>query len=113
MINDELSNSLEKMQKLAFKIIFGFDKNYDVILAEKNVKTLKERRQTAFENYAIKLSNSSKFKHWFPLNEVQVDTRRKKKYIEEYARTQRLYDSPIYAMRRFLNNYECGIQEED
>ena len=106
MLSVEMSNMLESMQRLAFRIIYGFNIDYATLLAEKNVGTLKERREEAFGNYAIKLSNSERFKCWFPLNEAEVNTRGKKKYKEEYARTKRLYDSPIYAMRRFLNNYE-------
>ena len=113
MITEEMSNLLENMQKLALRIIFGFDKDYTTILAEKNIISLKDRRQLAFENFAVKLSSSSRFKHWFPLNEAEVNMRGRKKYQEVYARTKRLYESPLFAMRRFMNSQEILEIDED
>ena len=33
-----------------------------------------------------------------------MELRREKKYREEFARTERLYNSPVFYMRRILNN---------
>ena len=103
MLNCSMKEELEKMQKPALKIIFGFDKEYAAILAENNIQSLEKRREDAFLNYATKLSNSERFKEWFPEQEHKTDLRQRKKYREDFARTNRLYNSPIYAMRRLLN----------
>jgi hypothetical protein len=51
------------------------------------------------------------FKSWFPLNKSSRSTRGRKKYLEEYARCDRLKNSPIFYMRRRLNGRSC--EEED
>ena len=103
MISADMNSKLENMQKLALRIIFGFDKKYEVILAENNITTLEERRSQAFDNFAIKCSLSGRFSEWLPVNDCERTLRTSKKYREEYARSSRLYKSPIYAMRRRLN----------
>ena len=60
-----------------------------------------------FKNFAIKMSKSERFsRKWLP--KVDDDERRAlrgmKEYIEFQARTERLFKSPIYHMRRVLNN---------
>ena len=56
------------------------------------------------------MANSERFGSWFPRNDNVRELRRTKTYKEEYARTERLYNSPLYAMRRILN--EEDITEE-
>ena len=103
MLTAEMSEELERMQRLAIRIIYGFDKKYLTILAEKNILTLEDRRKNAFDNYALNLAKSVRFKHWFTENNSNLELRRMSKYTEEFARSKRLYDSPIFAMRRRLN----------
>ena len=43
------------------------------------------------------------YEGWFPLNEGREGTRHRKRYEEKLAKTDRLYRSPVYAMRRHLN----------
>ena len=40
---------------------------------------------------------------WFPANHNQTSERNPTRYHEEFARTQRLYNSPLFYMRRLLN----------
>ena len=70
------------------------------------LKTLKKRREGGCKNFALKLAKSSKFGDLFPKNEYDTDApalRRTKEYKETFARTERMYRSPLYHMRRLLN----------
>ena len=53
--------------------------------------------------------DSERFGRLFPMNtteEMNMNLRTVKKYKEEYARTERLYNSPLFAMPRYANeNY--------
>ena len=106
LLTCEMSEKIEGMQKLALRIIFGFDKSYTEILIENNMTTMEERRKKMFCNYANKLVKSERFTKWFPENNCSVNLRGKKKYKEVHANTNRLYNSPVFAMRRLLNEQE-------
>ena len=106
MLTTELETTLERQQKRAIDIIFGFGTNYNEILGQNCMKTLKERRIDACNNFAVKLAESTRFGVLFPENEYPEETpnlRNMKKYREDFARTNRLYNSPLFSMRRYLN----------
>ena len=48
-------------------------------------------------------TENSIYSHWFKLNRNQTSNRNPKIYEEKFARTSRLYNSPLFAMRRELN----------
>ena len=98
------SEQLERLQKITLRIIFGFDRTYEDVLALSNLKTLEERRKNAFLKFAKNLAESERYKDWFPVNNnSEYNLRETKTYMETFARTQRLYNSPIFSMRRALN----------
>ena len=105
MLNKEMSDQIENIQRRACKIIFGWDSNYSTLLEEGRIETLSSRRETLTVNFAEKTSKNERFKHWFPLrtNESEVNLRRQNKYEECYARTERMKNSPLFYMRRALN----------
>ena len=109
MLSKEQSNWLERQQKRALKVIYGFEESYEEILERTGVQTLEERREIASNDFALKLVKSERFSGLFPLNhypEEMVGLRSQKKYKEKFARTDRLYKSPLYTMRRYFNqNY--------
>ena len=95
---------LERLQKRSLKIIFNNDCQYQELLNRSNLTTLHERREKIVLNFARKAAHSEIFKYWFPLSEeTGHDLRRPLKYKEFHARTDRLYNSPLFAMRRLLN----------
>ena len=57
-----------------------------------------------FEKFTRKTSENPKYVEWFPLKDNPRDIRKLRPYLEERATTDRLYRSPIYAMRRLLND---------
>ena len=70
------------------------------------MRTLDERRKQALKKFAEKAVASPQFTHWFPKNQNQTSQRLGKVYEEKHARSDRLYYSPLYTMRRALNNNE-------
>ena len=103
MLTEEQNKSIEGLQKMALKIILGFGKPYEVLLEESGLESLQERRERAFLKFANQLCTSPRYGHWFPECESSLNLRSSKKYQEHYARTSRLYNSPIFTMRRLLN----------
>merc|ERR1712237_41192 len=56
---------LERVQRVALKLIFGQLKSYRVILAENKLQTLKQRRAAQCLNFGRKALQHNKFKQWF------------------------------------------------
>ena len=95
---------LERMQRQSLKVIYGFTKSYANALKDSGVKTMKERRDEAFKTFAKKTSEHPDHAGWFPtIQDRPYKLRKEPKYIEEHAATDRLYRSPLFAMRRYLN----------
>ena len=70
------------------------------------VTTLRERRVGASDKFAAKCV-AGRFSSWFPEREtIRGRGRRGEQYVEEFARCNRLRDSPIFFMRRRLNGKE-------
>ena len=109
MLTLGMSEDLERQQKTALKMIFGFGLTYEDLLAKANIRRLSDRREEACLNFAKKMSESVRFGVLFPKNEYEEDTpvlRNRKTFTEEFARSERLYRSPLYHMRRVLNSEE-------
>ena len=95
---------LERMQRQCLKVIYGFNTSYANALEKSELKTMKERRDEAFKTFAKKTSMNPDHVGWFPTHDERpYKLRKEPKYIEEHATTDRLYRSPLYAMRRYLN----------
>ena len=106
MLTEELSKRLERQQSMAPKVIYGFDNSYEYLLNLSGNVRLSERRENACTKFAGKLLESDRFSHLFPLNdypEDMVNLRSTKIYKEFHARTVRLYNSPLYSIRRRIN----------
>ena len=70
-----------------------------------DVSTLRFRRIEACDKFAARCADSDRFLEWFPKRPVRRATRNAggEEILEEYARCDRLYNSPIFYMRRRLN----------
>ena len=97
------ASALERLQSQALKAIYGYEHSYRALLEKSGLKTLQQRRDERGEKFAKKCLQSDRFKAWFPLNPVSRVTRNPLPYKEERTKTKRLYNSPIYQMRRVLN----------
>ena len=67
---------------------------------------LSDRREVAVRKFATKTAGNPVYSHWFRLNPNPTSWRKPMIYQEQYARTQGLYESPLFHMRRVLNNSE-------
>ena len=99
------SEKIEALQKRALKIIYGVESSYDEQLKNGIVERLSDRRETLCCNFAKKASLSDRFGNkWFPKRvEDNHNIRRRGPYLEQRARTERMRQSPIFYMRRLLN----------
>ena len=105
MLTLSQTNDLESLQRRAMKIIYGYDADYGSILDNKPIDSLTERREEMFKKYAVKCSKNARVKDkWLPLKQAgPYNTRHQAKYIEETCKTERLKNSPIYQIRRRMN----------
>ena len=95
--------ALERLQAQALKTIFGYEHSYRSLLEMTGLTTLKARRDARSEKFARKCLASPRFRSWFPLHPIERATRTPLVYQEKFARTKRLYNSPLFHMRRVLN----------
>ena len=86
------------------KTIYGHHISYEEALEKSGIKTLYERRNDAFDKFCLKTEKNPSFSHWLPRVEfTHYDLRRGRIFEEEFARTEKLYKSPLFTMRRRLN----------
>ena len=105
MLTLEMTKSLEDLQNRALKIIYGVHLDYENLLETSNIPRLSERREEMFKKFALKSTKNDKIKDtWFPKKTNNgYNTRMTQPYQESTASTERLKNSPIYQMRKFLN----------
>ena len=78
------------------------------------MESLEDRRKNAILKFAQKAQKNPVYSHWFEENQNprRLTQRKSKKYVEKLAKTNRLYKSPVYTMRRLLNDdYEENLPE--
>ena len=102
MLTDRQDEMVERLQMHALKCIFGPRISARRMRGMAEIGTLRERRIEACDKFAQKCVASDRFEVWFPKNEGRR-TRKTEEYVEEYARCDRLFNSPIFYMRRRLN----------
>ena len=104
MITDEQDQVLERLQSQALKIIYGPYMKYSDMRTKAGVTTLRQRRIEAVDKFAGKCLTNDRFKHWFPLRrQGRAGNRTGERYQEEFARCDRLKNTPLFYMRRRLN----------
>ena len=95
---------MEKLQRNVLKVIYGFHTSYSEAIEKSGLETLQDRRQRLFDRFALKAADDPRFKKWFPRKVfTHPNLRRELLFEEKFAHTERLYRSPVYAMRRRLN----------
>ena len=97
------SNALERLQAKALKNIYGYEHSYSSLLQRTGLTTLKVRRDNRCLKFARKAATNPRYSHWFPLNANRSSSRTGRPYQESRAKTKRLFNSPVYDMRRRLN----------
>ena len=56
-----MADALEKQQKRAMKIIYGFETKYEDVLEKTGMKTMTKRREEAYKSFTRKLAESARF----------------------------------------------------
>ena len=107
MLSAEQNIMIERCQRKAMKIIYGFGRSYEDAIKEAGLETLRERRGVLFDKFCVKMSRSERFsKKWLPTREIDENERvlrKRNHYLEFRATSARLYNSPVFNMRRVLN----------
>ena len=100
------TTDLERVQRVAVKIITNGKYSYKEGLKKLSLPTLKQRREHLCARFAIKCLRSNRFKTMFKRNirNHNMKLRYIKKYKEANIRTNRLYNSAIPYMQRYLNS---------
>ena len=103
-ITGEESDDLERVQKIAFRIILGENYcSYDIAVTTLEEELLSTRREGQCMKFARKLSIDPRFKDKF-CKPHERDTRAEPTpFMEQRTRTARFYKSPIPYFTRLLN----------
>ena len=114
MLTKSQSNRLEQVQKRCLRIMFGYLKTYQDLLSESGLETLKHRREKALTRFLDKTLKNPNYAPLFPFNKsLRPGLRGTKNYLESFARTQRLYNSPLFTMKSLLNNSPSSQQFQE
>ena len=96
---------LEKIQKVAFKIILADDYgSYELALSFFGAQKLTDRRLQLCTNFAIKLYKSDKSEEYFTLADQIIETRQDAPLVvEQKVNTKRCYNAPHNYLARLVN----------
>ena len=103
-ITEDESNSLERTQKCALRLIFQSEYiSYSNSLSISGLTSLKERRTKLMQVFAERCVKNEKTSGMFPRNEPTQNTRRPELFQVPFASHERLKSSAIPTMARYLN----------
>ena len=108
-------NELEKIQKVALKIILGEHYiSYDVACTLMNVMPLKYRRSDLCTSFAIKLYRSHRRTEFFvpAIKHVKTRTKNQNLVIEQKCNTKRAYNAPHNYLARLINQNSEKIRKQ-
>ena len=98
------SQVLEKIQKVALKIILGDEySSYDNARAKFGLNLLSERRLDLCTNYALKLYKSKYCNDFYTLSTHNIETRHKNLVVEPLCNTRKCYLAPHSYLARLVN----------
>ena len=102
------SNTIERVQKIALKLILGpHYESYDQALEKLSLDSLKTRRENLCLKFAKKCTKNVRFEHWFP-KKKSMNTRYKEVYLKPRAKTKRYLKSSIPYLVDLLNK-DLGV----
>lgn len=106
LTTDIHDQQLERAQTGALRAIYGYGRSARQLRQEAGISTLRERRIEATDKFARKCLKSPRFCSWFPKKTGRTSARSGEEFQEEFAKCERLRNSPVYYMRRRLNGKE-------
>ena len=102
-------NELEKIQKVALKIILGNKyQSYKEACKLFDIKLLSERRLDLCTNFAIKLFKSNRCEQFFTL--PRINSRSGNLVVERKVNTKRCYNAPHNYLARLINSNKHRIK---
>ena len=106
MLTKTLTQDLENLQYTALKIVYGYEETKPSLLELSGLTTLEERRRSTFRKFCLKVHASDRFREkWIEKREFEGPELRKQNIIKEhFAHSKRLFDSPLFTLRRTLND---------
>ena len=108
LIPKYLSDQLEKVQRQAMKIVYGWGIDYKKLVQDGIIEELGERRKKAIVKFALKSEKGRFGKKWFKKREdinISVRNTSRRKYFERKCNTERFKNNPINNMTSVLNKY--------
>ena len=102
MLNLGMRDSIERIQKRACKIIYGWNSDYDKLIDAGKIVTLEKRREKLTIDFALKCKNSARFGGWFEEKE-RTNLRKSLSINEEFAKTERLKNSRLFYMLSLIH----------
>ena len=102
LLNDEQDQAVERLQAQELKNIYGYRISYAQMREKAKVTTHRARRIELCDAFARKAAANPRFAAWFPERSGRCG-RHSDQYKEFNARTDRLYNSPLFYYRRRLN----------
>lgn len=112
LLTDLQDQALEKAQIGALRCIFGYKLSARKLREKASLSTLRSRRVELTDKFAYKCLGNPRFRAWFPEKVGRQSARAGEKYVEEFAKCERLKNSPIFYMRRRLNGKEGKVYGE-
>ena len=106
LMTDVQDQLLERVQVGALRAIYGYGPSARTLRQQAGIETLRARRIELTDKFAQKCVSNPRFCHWFPLKTGRVSARSSEKYQEFKSKTDRLFNSPVFYMRRRLNGKE-------
>ena len=99
------SEDLERMQRQAVRLAYGWEKSYATVCSEAGILTLKKRREDYIDRFVIKALRNDRYRDsWFPTREEgTMSLRTRREFFETRSRTERYFNSPLSFMRRRAN----------
>ena len=92
---------IERVQRVAVKLIFGFKLSYRTILEKSKLERLTDRRERMCLNFASKALQHPRFRGWFK----RADTPGRAQFCEAITRRRLLAKSSIPYLTRLLNQH--------
>lgn len=102
MLTNEQDQLVERLQACALKNIYGYELSYAAMRDRAGVTTHRDRRIALCDKFAQKAAANPLFARWFPLR-MGRSGRHAENYEEFPARTDRLFNTPLYYFCRRLN----------
>ena len=101
-LTDKQGKKLERVQKVALKLIYGRLKSYKTLLEEAKISNLHKRREKLCLQFAKKAVKNKQFNNWF-LQANPGNHAEKPRYYKCISNTKRLHNSAIPYLTDLLN----------